>query len=97
MAVNWALGANALMSDAWPNRVYTALLGDLQWRRGIGMLDDDIGALVDERLGGVAFLAGSYQLFTHTTLTWASGLTLRMAMVKALMPRTTSGIGKEPM
>ena len=39
-------------------------------------------------------LPGSYHELTHTTLTWAAGLTLRKPMVKALMPRTTSGMGK---
>ncbi len=42
-------------------------------------------------------LPGSYQLLTQTTLTWVSGLTFCISIVKALMPITTSGIGKEPM
>ena len=41
-------------------------------------------------------LPGSYQLLTQTTFTCASGLILRIASVKALMPITTSGIGNEP-
>ena len=40
-------------------------------------------------------LPGSYQVLTQTTLTSAFGLTSRSASVKALMPRTTSGIGNE--
>jgi hypothetical protein len=39
---------------------------------------------------------GSNQAFTHTTLTSALGLTLRMPRVKALIPCSTSGIGKAP-
>ena len=39
-------------------------------------------------------LPGSYQVLTHTTLTSAFGLTERSAKVNALMPRTTSGMGK---
>src|SRR5882724_51495 len=35
-----------------------ALLGDLQRRARIRMLRDEVGALIDERLGGVALLAG---------------------------------------
>ena len=44
-----------------------------------------------------ASLAGSYQVETQTTLVSNSGFTLRAARVKALMPITTSGIGKEAM
>ena len=43
-----------------------------------------------------AGLVGSVlnQVDVHTTCTWASGLTSRTPSVKALMPRSTSGIGK---
>jgi hypothetical protein len=37
---------------------------------------------------------GSNQALSHTTLTSAFGLTERMPSVKALMPCSTSGIGK---
>ena len=41
-------------------------------------------------------LGGSYQVLTHTTRTLMPGLTLCAPSVKALMLRSTSGIGKEP-
>ena len=39
-------------------------------------------------------LPGSYQEFTQITLRVAFGLTLRAPLMKALMPCSTSGIGK---
>ena len=46
-------------------------------------------------LAASASLAGSYQDETQTTLVLNAGLTRCAASVKALMPETTSGIGKE--
>ena len=43
-----------------------------------------------------ASLPGSNQEFTHTTLTVMSGLIDWAPSMKALMPDTTSGTGKEP-
>jgi hypothetical protein len=37
------------------------------------VLDDDVGALVEQRLGGVGLLAGSNQVFTQTIFTLKSG------------------------
>jgi hypothetical protein len=37
---------------------------------------------------------GSNQALSHTTFTWAFGSTERMPSVNALMPCSTSGIGK---
>ena len=39
-------------------------------------------------------LAGSNQVLSQTTLTCAFGLAARMPSAKALMPCTTSGMGK---
>ena len=65
-------------------------------RGGVGVLRDDVRALTDHDLGRVSFsLPGSNQEFTHTTLTLKSGLTDWAPSMKALMPRTTSGMGKE--
>jgi hypothetical protein len=59
------------------------------------VLSDDVGALIDQGLGGIGLLAGIVPGVTQITLTSASGLTFLMASVKALIPRITSGIGKD--
>ena len=78
--------------------VHAALLGDLQRRRAVGVLADDVGALVDQRLGGVALLARVVPGVDpdHLHLRRRAGPCC-IASVKALMPITTSGIGNEPM
>jgi hypothetical protein len=45
------------MSDAWPKAWMLALFGNLHRRGGVGVLRDDVDALVDQRLGGIGFLA----------------------------------------
>ena len=46
-------------------------------------------------LAASASFAGSYQVETQSTRVLKFGFTLRAARVKALIPITTSGIGKE--
>ena len=48
-------------------------------------------------LAASASLPASNQVFTHTTFSLKSGLTLCAPSMKALMPCTTSGIGNDAM
>ena len=74
-----------------------AFLGDLQRRRAVGVLCDDVDALVDQRAGRVGFLGRIEPAVDIDHLHASpSGFTLRAASANALMPMRTSGIGNEP-
>ncbi|MNT57544.1 hypothetical protein D3C72_1949170 [compost metagenome] len=85
------------MSDAWPKALMPRSAATC------------IGAVVSvcwvristpwstSALAASASLPGSNQVLAHTTLILKSGLIERAPMTKALMPITTSGIGKEAM
>ncbi len=71
------------------------LLGNLHRCRRVGVLHQNVGALIDQRLGGIGLLAGIDQVLIQMILTLKSGLIVCAPSMKALMPITTSGIGKE--
>jgi hypothetical protein len=59
------------------------------------VLGDDVRTLVDQRLGGVASLPGSYQLLAQITRTLASGLHLAHRHGEGVDAHHHLGIGNE--
>ncbi len=74
------------MSAPWPKPDEAALLGDLQRRRAVGVLGDDVDALVEQRLAPRLPSAGSNQLSMNTTFSVASGFIFCAASRNAFMP-----------
>jgi hypothetical protein len=58
------------------------------------VLGEHVGPAVERALGRLLLDDGSNQVEVHTTFTVASGFTRWRPRVKALMPRSTSGMGK---
>src|SRR5512137_570109 len=92
----WALGAKALMSESQPkaylpffSAVWRTAVESVFWRStSAPWLMSDCAAS--------ASLGGSTQVLIQTTLVLTLGFTLRAPSVKALMLRSTSGMGKDP-
>jgi len=59
------------------------------------VLHDDVGALIDERLGGVGLLGGIEPGVDPDDLDLDVGLTDWAPSMVALMPMITSGIGND--
>src|SRR5512137_865255 len=92
----WALGAKALMSLSQPKAYLPAFsaacstaVESVFWRRTSAL------PFISAWAASVS-LGGSNQLPTQTTLVLTLGLTDWAPRVKALMLRSTSGMGKEP-
>ena len=95
-AVNWSSGANFAMSVDCPNaftpRLAAACSGAGESVCWVMMSQPwSISALAASPSFG-----GSYQEFTMMNFSRAFGLTDCMPSMKAFMPCTTSGTGKEP-
>ena len=97
LAVSWVPAANFAISRRLAERLDAAAGGGLQRRRAVGVLGDDVAALVDQRLGGVALLRRIVPgELIRTNFIRAFGLIDCMPSIKALMPCTTSGTGTDP-
>ncbi len=95
MAVSWALGANLIMSEAWPTP-HTPRASAICSGAGESVCCRITSAPWSiSTLAASRSLPGSNHELIQTTFTSMSGLTLRAASVVALMPRTTSGMGNE--
>ena len=88
-------GANSAMSEAWPNITTPLSCRAAMAAVEVGVLHDHVGTLFKERVGRVGlFSPDRTRVFTQMILICMSGFTALAARYAALMPRTTSGIGK---
>ena len=92
----WAFGATALMSASQPKAnlpFFSAVCSTAD--ESVFCSSTSAPALIRLCAASASF-GGSNQVLIHTTLVLIFGLTLCAPRVKALMLRSTSGIGKLP-